>query len=437
MVDGLSLKATRRHRRSGRHAAGLWRRPRDVAGLRRAARRRLRQGGAARDPPASRCAPSATCIACRLRFHLERQTGGLSRAIERGTKGIEFFLFFMLFNVVPTLLEIVLVCGILWGFYDFWFALVTLVTIVGYIWLHAVRHRMAHQIPPRDERGRRARPTPRRSTACSTTRRSSTSATRSTRRGATTLALQRYEHAAVMSATTLSLLNIGQGVIIAIGVTVHDGAWRRAGWSRARMTVGDFVLVNAYLIQLYMPLNFLGMVYREIRQSLTRHGADVRSCCSRASRSRTRRARRRCGSSAAPSPSTMSTSATIRAGRSSRTSPSACRRARRSRSSARAAPANRRSRACCSASTTSTAAASTDRRPGHPHGAAADLARARSASCRRTPCCSTTRSTTTSPMAGPDATRRRSRRRPGWRASTISSLGLPDGYQTPWSASAA
>ncbi|HZF36786.1 MAG TPA: ABC transporter transmembrane domain-containing protein, partial [Candidatus Angelobacter sp.] len=69
-----------------------------------------------------------------LRFHLERQTGGLSRVIERGTTGIEYFLFFVLFNVVPTLLEIALVCGILWGFYNFWFALVTLVTIVGYVW---------------------------------------------------------------------------------------------------------------------------------------------------------------------------------------------------------------------------------------------------------------------------------------------------------------
>src|SRR4029450_7363149 len=69
-----------------------------------------------------------------LRFHLERQTGGLSRVIERGTNGIEYFLFFVLFHVVPTLLEITPLCRILWGFYNFWFALVTLVTIIGYVW---------------------------------------------------------------------------------------------------------------------------------------------------------------------------------------------------------------------------------------------------------------------------------------------------------------
>ena len=68
-----------------------------------------------------------------LRFHLERQTGGLSRIVERGAKGIEFFLFFVLFNVLPTLVEIALVCGILWGLYNFWFALVTFVTIAGYV----------------------------------------------------------------------------------------------------------------------------------------------------------------------------------------------------------------------------------------------------------------------------------------------------------------
>jgi ATP-binding cassette, subfamily B, heavy metal transporter len=70
-----------------------------------------------------------------LRFHLDRQTGGLTRAIERGAKGIEFLLFFMLFNVVPTVLEIAMVCGILWALYDVWFAAVTFVTIAGYVWV--------------------------------------------------------------------------------------------------------------------------------------------------------------------------------------------------------------------------------------------------------------------------------------------------------------
>ncbi len=80
-----------------------------------------------------------------LSFHLERQTGGLSRAIERGTTGIDTLLTFMLFNIVPTLIEIALVCGILWAFFDYTYALVTLVCVVGYIALHAARHRVAAQ----------------------------------------------------------------------------------------------------------------------------------------------------------------------------------------------------------------------------------------------------------------------------------------------------
>src|SRR6185295_18113888 len=123
-------QSRRRDHLSHRHAAGLWRRPRAVAELRGIARRSLREGRAARHPPRG----AAHLHRLSLRFHLERQTGGLSRVIERGTTGIEYFLFFVLFNVVPTLLEIALVCGILWGFYNFWFALVTLVTIVGYVW---------------------------------------------------------------------------------------------------------------------------------------------------------------------------------------------------------------------------------------------------------------------------------------------------------------
>jgi ATP-binding cassette subfamily B protein len=201
-----------------------------------------------------------------LRFHLERQTGGLSRVIERGANGIEYFLFFVLFNVVPTLLEIALVCGILWNFYNFWFALVTFVTIVGYVaytllvteWRIKFRRRM-------NEADEEANTKAIDSLLNYETVKYFSNEQHEARRY--DAALQIYERAGVMSRTTLSLLNIGQAVIIAVGVTIMMGM-AASGAVAGTMTVGDFVLVNTYLIQLYMPLNFLGMVYREIRQAL-------------------------------------------------------------------------------------------------------------------------------------------------------------------------
>ncbi|MGH8645048.1 MAG: ABCB family ABC transporter ATP-binding protein/permease [Gammaproteobacteria bacterium] len=201
-----------------------------------------------------------------LRFHLERQTGGLSRIIERGASGIEYFLFFVLFNVVPTLLEIALVCGILWNFYSFWFALVTLVTITGYIgytltvteWRIKFRRRM-------NEADEEANTKAIDSLLNYETVKYFNNEQHESRRydGA----LQIYEKAGVASRTSLSLLNIGQAAIIAVGVTVMMGMAAR-GVVAGHMTVGDFVLVNTYLIQLYLPLNFFGTVYREIRQAL-------------------------------------------------------------------------------------------------------------------------------------------------------------------------
>ncbi|MGE5146601.1 MAG: ABCB family ABC transporter ATP-binding protein/permease, partial [Candidatus Eiseniibacteriota bacterium] len=202
-----------------------------------------------------------------LRFHLERQTGGLSRVIERGTKGIETLLSYMLFSILPTLIEIALVCGVLWSFYDIWFALVTFVTIVGYIaftmsvteWRIKFREAMNQ-----------------------TDNEASTKAIDSLLNYETVKyfgneehearrfdrALQRYEQAAVKSESSLSILNIGQGFIIALGL-VAIMILAGDGVAAGRMTVGDFVLCNAYLIQLYQPLNFLGFVYRSVMQSLT------------------------------------------------------------------------------------------------------------------------------------------------------------------------
>mgnify|MGYP000527041682 CR=1 FL=1 len=201
-----------------------------------------------------------------LRFHLDRQTGGLSRAIERGMKGIEFTLAFMLFSIIPTILEILVVCVILWVMYDIWFALATFVTIGSYIAFTLMitewRLRFRREMNARDQEA-------------------STRAIDSLLNFETVKyfgnedhearrydhALERYEVAAVKNKTSLSLLNIGQAIIISSGLT---GVMVMAGTrvTEGTMTIGDFVLVVTYLMQLYLPLGFLGYVYREVKQSL-------------------------------------------------------------------------------------------------------------------------------------------------------------------------
>ena len=201
-----------------------------------------------------------------LRFHLERQTGGLTRSIERGTKGIDFLLTFMLFNIIPTLFEIVLVCAILWALFDIWFALVTFVTVAGYIaftllvteWRIQFRRRM-------NENDNLANTRAIDSLLNYETVKYFGNEEHEARRF--DHALERYETAAVRSKTTLSALNTGQAAIIGIGLTAIM-VMAANGIRDGSMTIGDFVLVNTYMIQLYMPLNFLGFVYREIKQSL-------------------------------------------------------------------------------------------------------------------------------------------------------------------------
>ncbi len=201
-----------------------------------------------------------------LRFHLDRQTGGLSRAIERGINAIDFLLRFTLFNILPTLIEITLVAGILWGLYNIWYSLVTLVTIGGYVtftmtvteWRLKFRREMNKSDSLANTRAID-------SLLNFETVKYFGNEEHEARRYDN--ALRRYERAAVQSKTSLSLLNIGQGVFIAIGLTIMM-SMAGFGVVGGTMTVGDFVAVNAYLIQLYMPLNFLGFVYREIKQSL-------------------------------------------------------------------------------------------------------------------------------------------------------------------------
>jgi ATP-binding cassette subfamily B protein len=202
-----------------------------------------------------------------LRYHLDRQTGGLSRVIERGVSGIEFLLNFMIFNIVPTILEILLVCGILWGLFNVWFALVTAVTIFGYIAFSLIvtewRIKFRREMNDRDtEANTKAID----SLLNYETVKYFGNEPHESRRY--DVALQAYERAAIRSKVSLAMLNIGQAGIIGAGL-VAIMTMAGMGVVNGTMTIGDFVLVNAYLIQLYMPLNFLGFVYRQIRQSLT------------------------------------------------------------------------------------------------------------------------------------------------------------------------
>ncbi|MFC7608589.1 ABCB family ABC transporter ATP-binding protein/permease [Teichococcus aestuarii] len=201
-----------------------------------------------------------------LRFHLDRQTGGMSRVIERGTRGINFVLDFMLFNIIPTLIEILLVAGILWGLFDASFALVTLLTIGLYIaftlvftdWRLRFRRAM-------NEMDQEANTKAIDSLLNYETVKYFGNEKHEERRYDSSLA--RYEAAYTRSEVTLNYLNMGQAAIIAIGLTAVMLMAAR-GVANGSMSVGDFVLVNTYLIQLYLPLNFLGFVYRELKQGL-------------------------------------------------------------------------------------------------------------------------------------------------------------------------
>ncbi len=188
------------------------------------------------------------------------------RSIERGTAGIEFLLSFMLFNIMPTLIEILMVCGILWYLFNGWFALVTFITIAGYIaftliiteWRTKYRREMNTSNSEANSKSID-------SLLNYETVKYFGNEGHEARRYE--VALAAYERASIDSKVTLSLLNLGQAAIIAVGLAVIM-VMAGQGVIAHTMTVGDFVLVNTYLIQLYIPLNFLGFVYREMRQSL-------------------------------------------------------------------------------------------------------------------------------------------------------------------------
>ena len=202
-----------------------------------------------------------------LRFHLERQTGGMTRDIERGVRGIESLISYSLYSIVPTLIEVVLVLAILGWTFDVWFALITLAALVIYIFFTVYVTEWRTQF---------------RREANEFDSAAHTKAVDSLLNYETVkyfnnegFEAQRYDRsldqlrrARLKAQTSLSLLNTGQQLIIAVALIAM--LWRATqGVVEGRMTLGDLVMVNAFMIQLYIPLNFLGMIYREIKQSLT------------------------------------------------------------------------------------------------------------------------------------------------------------------------
>jgi ATP-binding cassette subfamily B protein len=201
-----------------------------------------------------------------LRFHLERQTGGVSRDIERGSRSISSLISYTLYSILPTLVEITLVLSILFAKYDSGFVLITLISLTGYIvftitvsnWRIDLRRRVNDTDSAANTRAIDSL------LNYETVKYFNNEEYEALRYDAQ---MSQWEDAATRSQISLSWLNLGQQIIIALGVTAM--MWRAAtGVVEGRMTIGDLVLVNAFLIQLYMPLSFLGVVYREIRQSL-------------------------------------------------------------------------------------------------------------------------------------------------------------------------
>ena len=202
-----------------------------------------------------------------LRFHLERQTGGMTRDIERGTRGIESLISFSLFNIIATFIEVLLVLSILAVKFDIGFAAITLTALAFYIVFTVKitewRTQFRRQVNDFDS----AAHTKAVDSLLNyeTVKYFNNEAFESRRYDEN---LQRLRAARLKTQTTLSMLNAGQQLIIAIGLVAM--LWRATqGVVDGRMTLGDLVMVNAFMIQLYIPLNFLGVIYREIKQSLT------------------------------------------------------------------------------------------------------------------------------------------------------------------------
>ncbi len=201
-----------------------------------------------------------------MRYHITRKTGGLSRIIERGVKGVEFLLRFLLFSVGPLILQLLMIAGVLFFTFDVWYLVVVVITIGLYVWFTfsvtewrvRIRKEMNDQDTDANQKAIDSL------LNFETVKYFGAERWEAARYDA---AMQKYETAAVKTNYTLAFLNFGQSLIITSGL-VAVMVMAAIGVRNGTLTVGDFVLVNAYMIQITMPLNFLGTVYREIRQAL-------------------------------------------------------------------------------------------------------------------------------------------------------------------------
>ena len=202
-----------------------------------------------------------------LSFHLARQTGGVSRDIERGTRGIQSLISYSLYSILPTLVEFCLVLGYFAYAYDIWFAAITFAALVLYIiFTIVVTEWRTHYRRTMNDMDSKANQKAIDSLLnFETVKYFGNEAFEASRYDENLL---RYQVAAVKSQKTLAVLNLGQQIIIAVGLVLI--LWRATiGVVNGTMTLGDLVLVNTLMIQLYIPLNFLGVIYREIKQALT------------------------------------------------------------------------------------------------------------------------------------------------------------------------
>jgi len=205
-----------------------------------------------------------------LRYHITRKTGGLSRIIERGVKGVEFLLRFLLFSIGPLVVELLLIGIVLAVMFDIWYFVVVLVTLALYIWFTfavtewrvKIRKEMNDQDTDANQKAIDSL------LNFETVKYFGAEAREAKRYDG---AMEGYERAALKTAYSLGFLNFGQSLIISVGLVIVMGM-AAVGVTNGNMSVGDFVMVNAYMIQITMPLNFLGTVYREIRQALVDMG---------------------------------------------------------------------------------------------------------------------------------------------------------------------
>jgi ATP-binding cassette subfamily B protein len=201
-----------------------------------------------------------------LRYHISRKTGGLSRIIERGVKGVDFLLRFMLFSIIPLIIELTLVAVILFIVFDIWYLVVVVTTITLYIWFTFTvaewRVKIRKEMNKQDtEANQKAIDSLLNFETVKYFNAEKIEAARYDE------SMKQYETAALKTSYSLSFLNVGQAFLITAGL-VAVMIMAAIGVQNGSLTVGDFVMVNAYMIQITMPLNFLGTVYREIRQAL-------------------------------------------------------------------------------------------------------------------------------------------------------------------------